>query len=113
MNSVEDRCKDLMGSSIVVNGKDFGVAVDFFCITDNSFSRFIIVTDKSIKIDAGSYFRFLSDLHLKKVYPQGTDYAKRMSGPKAKSHRIEYVPGKNIRNMAAADYKGNNKRGGN
>lgn len=114
MKTMEDRCKDLIGSSLVVRDKDYGVIVDFFVINDGSSTRCIFVTDKDANVDAGSYFRYLTTTRTAVHYPDGSDYAARLRLPvsHAKSG-IKYIPTKNLSNIAHVNYNGENKRAGN
>jgi len=114
MKTMQDRCKELIGSSLVVRDKNYGVIEDFFVISDNYDIRCILVTDNGANVDAGSYFRYLATTRTVVHYPDGADYAARLRLPvsHAKSG-IKYIPTKNLSNIAHVNYKGENKRGGN
>ena len=79
-DNYEQRVLEMVGVRLSNGVKDYGVIVDYLVITHNLSRRYVFVTDKDRRIDAGSAMRFmrayrrsLQDNPLAIVYPDGSD----------------------------------------
>jgi len=115
MFDLKNRCEDMVGERLRVGeDKDYGIVTSFYLIDDGDCKRYIFVTDKDIKVDAGSFFRALANKNRNAHMPDGADYAARLAQPRKKVRSMRYVPSANMRNIATnIDYRGTNKKGGN
>lgn len=107
MKTMAERCQEMIGESIVIRGTDYGHVTEFYSIESSGHTRYIFVTDKDSKIEAASYFRFVS------FNRNGVALSQSKGTFKRRTQEIKYVPTANLSNIAYSDYKGQNKRGGN
>lgn len=90
MSALMHRAKKLIGSRISIKHDDYGIVVDVVAVVKNDITFVVVVTDKNRRVEARSLFNNLTTATNQKVYPDGTDYSKRVAGPKA-SYRANAV----------------------
>lgn len=122
MNNMIDRCNDLVGHSVWIRERDWGIVTEWYSVSNDGHTSYVAVTDKDLKFEIGSYFHYLRVNGLtydgfdfdssELVYPDGSDYAARLRLPKTLTNNINYVPACSISNTAHSSYSGTNKWGG-
>ena len=79
---VLDLANDLVGQSLIIRGKDYGVVTEVVTVCTGHETRIGLRTDTGKALGAVSVLRYLLGLNKKVEYPEGTAFAHYFSGPK-------------------------------
>lgn len=97
MRSMNDIAKSMVGESLIIRGKDYGIVVDYFSVDE----EYALVMDNGRKLGLRSILRATNDLIRNAVYPEGTAYSQYFAGAK-RLYRAEAYAAANIPNTAFA-----------
>jgi hypothetical protein len=78
MRSMFDKANGMVGSELIIRGKSYGIVTEVFAIDE----EIGLVTDSGKRLRLSSVLRALNESLRNAVYPQGTEYAQRISQPK-------------------------------
>lgn len=91
MRSLEDRALDFVGDELLLGKKSYGIVVDFHVIiSSGSVERVLLVCDSGKRVDLASVLRYLAAHGKPVVYPDGSEYAKRIGQKKPYRYQVMF-----------------------